>query len=78
MRWLLRLVLMRLGSRAVLGIGGTLFLLNLIIPDPIPLVDEVLMLVGTILLSRWTAREEKLGDDEAAAMKQAGRGRTQP
>ena len=46
-------ILARLGSRTILGIGGTLFLLNMIIPDPLPLVDEFLILAGTILLSRW-------------------------
>ena len=46
----------RLGSRTILGIGGTLFLLNMVIPDPIPLVDEFLILVGTILLSRLAER----------------------
>ena len=52
-RRMLSPILARLGSRAILGIGGTLFLLNMIIPDPLPLVDEFLMLAGTILLSRW-------------------------
>ena len=51
--------LARLGSRAILGIGGTLFLLNMIIPDPLPLVDEFLMLAGTILLSRWAEQGAK-------------------
>jgi hypothetical protein len=46
-------VLARLGSRTILTVGGTLFVLNMIIPDPLPLVDEFLMLAGTILLSRW-------------------------
>jgi hypothetical protein len=46
-------ILARLGSRTILGIGGSLFLLNMIIPDPLPLVDEFLILAGTILLSRW-------------------------
>lgn len=45
-------VVARLGSRTILGIGGTLFLLNMVIPDPLPLVDEFLILAGTILLSR--------------------------
>jgi len=45
--------LARLGSRTILGIGGTLFVLNMVIPDPLPLVDEFLILAGTILLSRW-------------------------
>jgi hypothetical protein len=46
-------ILSRLGSRTILSIGGTLFLLNMLIPDPIPLVDEFLILAATILLSRW-------------------------
>lgn len=48
-------VLARLGSRTILGIGGALFMLNMIIPDPLPLVDEFLILAGTILLSRWAS-----------------------
>lgn len=51
-------VLARLGSRTILGVGGALFLLNMVIPDPIPLVDEFLILAGTILLSRLAARGE--------------------
>lgn len=46
-------ILARLGSRTILGIGGSLFVLNMLIPDPIPLVDEFLILAATILLSRW-------------------------
>ena len=45
-------VVARLGSRTIVGIGGTLFVLNMLIPDPLPLVDEFLILAGTILLSR--------------------------
>lgn len=75
MRWLLRWVLARLGARAIVGIAASLFILNLLIPDPLPFIDEVLMLVGTILLSRWARAEEKSGD--RAQLKHAGRGRTQ-
>ena len=49
----------RLGSRTIIGIGGALFLLNMLIPDPLPLVDEFLILAGTILLSRMAQRGEK-------------------
>jgi hypothetical protein len=48
----------RLGSRAIIGIGGTLFVLNMLIPDPLPLVDEFLILAGTILLSRMAKGAE--------------------
>src|SRR5687768_9716112 len=51
-------VLARLGSRTILGIGGALFLINMVIPDPLPLVDEFLMLAGTILLSRMAKSAE--------------------
>ncbi len=72
----------RLGSRTILGIGGTLFLLNMVIPDPIPLVDEFLILVGTILLSRLAQRGAEGAGATAApgatgAPKHVGRGSTQ-
>ena len=54
----------RLGSRTILGIGGALFLLNMLIPDPLPLIDEFLILAGTILLSRMAQRG---ANDEASA-----------
>lgn len=59
----------------IVGIGATLFILNMLIPDPIPLIDEILMLVGTILLSRWAKNEEAIEDP--TSLKYAGRGRTQ-
>lgn len=75
MRWLLRWVLVRLGSRTIVGIGATLLILNLLIPDPIPFIDEILMLLGTIMLSRWAKTEETI--EEPTPLKYAGRGRTQ-
>ncbi len=52
-RRILAPMLARLGSRTILAVGGTLFVLNMVIPDPIPLIDEFLILAGTIILSRW-------------------------
>jgi len=52
-RRMLAPVLAKLGSRTIMTVGGTLFVLNMLIPDPLPLVDEFLILAGTILLSRW-------------------------
>jgi Family of unknown function (DUF6116) len=75
-------VLARLGSRTILGVGGALFLLNMVIPDPIPLVDEFLILAGTVLLSRWAqaaaSREPAAPDADApgSAPKHVGRGST--
>jgi hypothetical protein len=51
-------IVARLGSRTIIGIGGTLFVLNMLIPDPLPLVDEFLILAGTILLSRMAKSAE--------------------
>jgi hypothetical protein len=76
MRWLLRLILARLGARTIVGMATALFLLNLIIPDPLPLIDEVLMLAGTILLSRWAKRTEVVSNP--GEPKFVGRGRTHP
>jgi hypothetical protein len=79
-RRMLSPLLARLGSRTILGVGGTLFLLNMVIPDPIPLVDEFLILAGTILLSRWAQTGTPGGAVESraegAAPKPVGRGST--
>lgn len=74
-------MLARLGSRTILGIGGALFLLNMIIPDPLPLVDEFLILAGTMLLSRWAqdAAARRSGSPSGtpgSAPKHVGRGST--
>jgi hypothetical protein len=79
-------IVARLGSRTILGIGGTLFLLNMVIPDPLPLVDEFLILAGTILLSRLAKAEPTDGNGAttapgatraSGAPKPVGRGSTQ-
>jgi hypothetical protein len=79
-------IVARLGSRTIIGVGGTLFVLNMLIPDPLPLVDEFLILAGTILLSRMAQRTESgaTGATSASgatgasgAPKPVGRGSTQ-
>jgi hypothetical protein len=78
-------IVARLGSRTILGIGGTLFLLNMVIPDPLPLVDEFLILAGTILLSRLAKSDTASATDATGsagtegatgAPKPVGRGST--
>jgi Family of unknown function (DUF6116) len=77
-------IVARLGSRTILGIGGTLFVLNMLIPDPLPLVDEFLILAGTILLSRMaksgetgtTSATGAGGANGAGAPKHVGKGST--
>ena len=64
-------IVSRLGSRTIMGVGGTLFVLNMLIPDPLPLVDEFLILAGTILLSRM-AKAGAAGATGAGAAGAAG------
>ena len=79
-RRILTPILARLGSRTIVALGGTLFVLNMLIPDPLPLVDELLILAGTIIFSRWA----KAGTFETQAPgatgepKHVGRGSTHP
>jgi hypothetical protein len=39
---------------------GGLFLVDLVIPDPIPLVDELMLAMLTFLAATLTSREEKV------------------
>ena len=48
LRWLGRLSFPRLFLLA-----AALFLLDLVVPDFIPFADEILLGLGTLLLSRW-------------------------
>ncbi len=77
-------VLARLGSRTIVAVGGTLFLLNLLVPDPLPFIDELLILAGTVLLSRWASDAAAPAGTEAPRAaarpgepKHVGRGSTQ-
>lgn len=61
LRWLSRLSYPRLFL-----VTAGLFLLTLFIPDPIPLVDELLLGLGTLLLANWKRRKGS-GDQAARA-----------
>ena len=51
MRWLWP-VLSRLGSRTLLMLCVMLFVIDLLVPDPLPFVDEIILGVTTLLLAR--------------------------
>ena len=53
MRWFGRLSFPRLFLLA-----GALFLLDLAVPDFIPFADEILLGLGTLLLSRWKKKPD--------------------
>ncbi|MCD9031112.1 hypothetical protein LDO32_05125 [Luteimonas sp. Y-2-2-4F] len=57
LRWLGRLSYPRL-----FAVSAALFALTVVVPDPIPLVDELLLGLGTLLLARL-----KRPKDDAAA-----------
>ena len=39
-------------------ITAGLFLVTMVIPDPIPFVDEILLALGTLLLANWKNRKD--------------------
>jgi hypothetical protein len=55
-------VLSKLTSPYVIGVMGGLFLLDVAIPDLIPVVDEVMLFLATLLLARWRKRRQKHAD----------------
>lgn len=38
-------------------ITAALFAITLVVPDPIPMVDEILLGLGTLLLANWKNRK---------------------
>lgn len=58
LRWLGRLSFPRL---FLLAAG--LFLADLVVPDMIPLVDEILLGLGTLLLANWKNRKGPIEGD---------------
>lgn len=42
----------------LLFLTGGLFVLDLVVPDVIPFVDEVLLGLGTLILARWKDRRQ--------------------
>lgn len=40
----------------LLAITGGLFVVDLVVPDLIPLIDELLLGLGTLVLARWKDR----------------------
>jgi len=47
----------RLRHPTLFKLTAGLFLLTLLVPDPIPLADELLFGLGTLLLANWKRRE---------------------
>ena len=46
----------RLSHPRLFALTGALFLVTLVVPDPIPFVDELLLGLGTIAFANWKNR----------------------
>ncbi|MEZ0472089.1 DUF6116 family protein [Luteimonas salinilitoris] len=47
----------RLSYPRLFGLTAVLFALSVLLPDPVPLVDELLLGLGTLLLANWKRRK---------------------
>ena len=54
----------RLRFPTLFKITGALFLLTLVVPDPVPFVDEILLALGTLLLANWKDRSAPVPDGD--------------
>jgi hypothetical protein len=54
----LRRRLERLRFPQLAVVTGLLFLITLFLPDPLPFVDELLLLAGSLLLGSWKQHRE--------------------
>ena len=55
----------RLRFPRLLMITATLFVIDLLVPDFIPFADELLLALGTLVLSRWKRRNDPAEIDSA-------------
>ncbi len=56
---------------------AALFGANLFIPDAIPLIDELIMLVATVIVGAFRERRKGRSEDSEAAPKSQNRGTTE-
>ena len=42
-------------------ITAALFVLSVLLPDPVPFIDEILFGMGTLLLANWKRRKDPAG-----------------
>jgi hypothetical protein len=55
----------RLRHPWIFAITGALFLVDLVIPDLIPFIDEMLLGLATVLLAMWRKRKDDAGRADA-------------
>ena len=49
----------QLKSSTLLAVVAGLFALDLVVPDPFPFVDEIILGLATILIARWQGRRQE-------------------
>jgi lauroyl/myristoyl acyltransferase len=54
----------RLRYPTLFKITAALFVLTLLVPDPLPFIDELLLGLGTLLLATWKNRDRAVGKGE--------------
>lgn len=57
----------RLRYPTLFKITAAVFAATLLVPDPVPFVDEILLGLGTLLLASWKTRNAPLPADDARA-----------
>lgn len=60
----------RLRFPALFMLTAALFVVNLVVPDPIPFIDEILLGLATLMLGTWRDRND---DDEDADVESSTR-----
>lgn len=55
----------RLRYPKLLALTATLFVVDFLIPDPIPFLDEILLGLSTVLLASWRERKQIAAPDPA-------------
>jgi hypothetical protein len=50
--------LSRLRSWQLFLVAAALFVADLLVPDPLPLIDEMMLGLATLLLGRWKRRRD--------------------
>lgn len=50
--------LSRLRSWQLFVVTGALFVVDLLVPDPIPFIDEIMLGLTTLIMARWKRRRE--------------------
>lgn len=54
----------RLRYPVLFKITASLFVLSVLLPDPIPMIDEILLGLGTLVLANWKNRNSRVIEGE--------------